>query len=226
MSQNLSIAIPVYEAHGKGWLYLSELLNSIKKQTFQDYEVVISDQSIDDNIKKLCDLYSDHMNIKYVSGHSVNRTNSCNANNAIANCSSDFIKIMFGDDFFIDDRALEKIKKMFDSGSRWIVNGSVHCNSIHHLFRPLVPYYNHDIHKGINTISSPSVLAFYKKIYFDEKLIMLMDCDIYKKLYNTYGNPTILKDFLICNRLHENQMQNLHKDKLEQEIVYCTNIYN
>lgn len=50
----ISIGIPVYECHGMGWLYLSELLNSISKQSYKDVEVVISDQSTDDNIFNLC----------------------------------------------------------------------------------------------------------------------------------------------------------------------------
>ena len=49
-----------------GWLFISELLNSIKKQDYSDYEVVISDQSTDDITKNLVEMYSKHMNILYV----------------------------------------------------------------------------------------------------------------------------------------------------------------
>ena len=51
----MSIAIPVYECHGKGWLYLSELFNSIYKQSEKDVEVVVSDQSTDDKILNIID---------------------------------------------------------------------------------------------------------------------------------------------------------------------------
>jgi glycosyltransferase involved in cell wall biosynthesis len=105
----LSIAIPTYESHGNGWLYLSELLNSICKQTEKDIEVVISDQSSDDNIKKLCEYYSKFLNIKFVSGHHLPRSNSTNCNNAISQCSSENIKIMFADDFFVNDKSIKLI---------------------------------------------------------------------------------------------------------------------
>jgi glycosyltransferase involved in cell wall biosynthesis len=222
----MSIAIPVYECHGKGWLYLSELLNSIAKQSEKDLEIVISDQSTDDNIEKLCSSYSNFMNIKLVDGRHVKRSNSPNANNAISNCSSDIIKVIFQDDFFIDDDACKKTLDAFsDSNVGWIVSGCAHCNSIHSLFRPFIPRYNHDIHIGNNTISSPSVLAFRGKTLFDENLIMLMDCDIYKNLYIKYGDPYIITDYLICNRLHENQLQNTSKDVLDSEILYCKEKY-
>lgn len=219
----ISIAIPVYECHGIGWLYLSELLNSISKQTYKNIEVVISDQSTDDNIFNLCSCYKNYMSIKYVSGHHLPRSNSPNANNAIINCSSDKIKIMFQDDFFIDDNAIQKIVLKFNEGAKWIVNGSVQCKNIHQLYNPLVPIYNNLLLDGINTISSPSVLAINGKYLFDEKLIMMMDCEMYYRLYTQFGEPSIINDILICNRVHDNQLQNLNKNKLTEEIIYCKN---
>ena len=221
----ISIAIPVYECHGNGWLYLSELLNSIVKQTEKDIEVVIRHQSTDDNIVKLCNLYKNYLNIKYVSGQHLRRSNSPNANNAIKNCTYEHIKIMFQDDFFINEFALEKIKSAFNQGAKWIVNGCVHCKNIHQLYNPFIPRYNSNILLGNNTISSPSVLAFHQKEYFDENLIMLMDCEMYYKLHHKYGEPHIINDLLICNRQHEMQLQNSNQDKLSDEIVYCKNKY-
>ena len=92
----ISIAIPTYESHGNGWLYLSELLNSIVKQTEKEIEVVVSDQSTDNNVKNLCEYYNNFLNLKYVNSKNTERSNSVNANIAIKNCSSDLIKIMFG----------------------------------------------------------------------------------------------------------------------------------
>jgi len=218
----ISIAIPTYESYGNGWLYLSELFNSIIKQTEKEIEVVVSDQSTDDNIKNLCNYYCNFLNLKYIKAYNIERSNSANANNAIKNCSSDIIKIMFGDDFFIDDNAITKICNNFDNKScNWLVNASLHCKNIHSMFRPFIPHYHKDIHLGINTISSPSVLSFRGKHYFDEKLIMLMDCDMYKQLYEKFKNPFIIEDCLICNRLHDTQLQNIHQNKLAFETEYC-----
>jgi glycosyltransferase involved in cell wall biosynthesis len=218
----ISIAIPTYESHGNGWIYLSELLNSIVKQTEKEIEVVVSDQSTDNNVKNLCDYYNNFLNLKYVNSKNTERSNSVNANIAIKNCSADLIKIMFGDDFFVDENSVKKICDQFENKTcNWLVNGCLHCKNIHSMFRPFIPYYNEDIHLGINTISSPSVLTFRGKHYFDEKLIMLMDCDMYKQLYDKFGNPFIIKDYLICNRLHETQMQNIYQNKLAFETEYC-----
>jgi glycosyltransferase involved in cell wall biosynthesis len=221
----ISLAVPVYECHGMGWLYLSELLNSVAKQTYKNIEIVISDQSTDDKIKILCDAYKNYLNIKYVTGHHLLRSNSPNANNAIKNCSSKYIKILFQDDFFVDEMALQKIVAAFESDAMWIVSGCVHCSNIHSLYRPFVPYYNDNMLEGNNTISSPSVLSVQEKELFDENLIMLMDCEMYYRLHNKYGEPYIIRDLLVCNRQHKNQLQNLNQDKLSEEIDYCKNKY-
>jgi glycosyltransferase involved in cell wall biosynthesis len=226
MTNHISIAIPVYECHGIGWLYLSELLNSIFKQSEKNIEVVISDQSTDDKIFNLCNFYSSMLNLKYIKADNIIRSNSPNVNNAIKYCTAQYVKVMFQDDFFIDNRAIEKTLKLFQSGAKWVVCGCMHCESIHYMYRPFIPKYNDKILYGVNTISSPSVLSFIDKEYFDEKLIMLMDCEIYHKLYTKYGEPTILNEYLICNRQHANQLQNLNQDKLASEINYCKNKYN
>lgn len=50
----ISILIPVYNAEN----YLAECLESIKKQTFNDYEVLIIDDGSSDNSAKICEEYS------------------------------------------------------------------------------------------------------------------------------------------------------------------------
>ena len=45
-----SIAIPAHDRGENGPKWMAELLDSLEKQTFQDFEVVVSDQSKNDDI--------------------------------------------------------------------------------------------------------------------------------------------------------------------------------
>ena len=47
---DISICIPTYEFKGDGVKYLSELLDSLRKQTFKNFDIVVSDHSLDDKI--------------------------------------------------------------------------------------------------------------------------------------------------------------------------------
>ena len=43
----ISVCIPTYEFRGEGVRYLTEIFDGLRKQTFQDFEIVISDHSKD-----------------------------------------------------------------------------------------------------------------------------------------------------------------------------------
>ena len=54
----ISVAIPTYVNNLLGVQHLKELFDSVKVQTFTDYEIVVSDNSPNDLVEKLCDDYS------------------------------------------------------------------------------------------------------------------------------------------------------------------------
>lgn len=221
----ISIAVPAYEYSGNGWYFLSCLLNSIVEQDYKNYEVIISDQSSNDDIKNICSIYSKLLPIHHVP--MLERGMGKNFNNSINHCNGSLIKVMCLDDYFIDPYSLTKIVNSFqDLSTLWLLNGCVHAQVMNHFYERMIPYYQHKIHLGINTISSPSVLTLREKIFFDDSLIMLLDCEMYKRLYKMYGNPTIIQDPLICNRMHKDQAQKNQDNVLQKEIEYCRKLYN
>ncbi len=50
----ISVCIPTYEFKGEGIKYLSDIFDGLRKQTFQDFEIVVSDHSLDNNIRDFC----------------------------------------------------------------------------------------------------------------------------------------------------------------------------
>jgi glycosyltransferase involved in cell wall biosynthesis len=222
-----SIIIPTWEQYGYGKIYLRELLDTIRKQTFKNFEVIISDHSIDDEIKLLTYEYSDLL-IKY-SKNEHNRGNSpSNTNNGIKMATGEIIKIMFQDDLFYDISCLEIINNKFENNlCNWVVNGCNHTYDGKNFNRNMTPSWNDKILFGNNTISCPSVLSFRNKNleYFDENLVMLMDCEYYYRLYKIYGNPCIISNILTTNREHKNQISQRYDKNINDEIKYVKNKY-
>jgi glycosyltransferase involved in cell wall biosynthesis len=229
MTPKISICIPTWEQHGFGERYLSKLLDSIETQTIKDVEVVISDHSISDVIFKVVEKYQSKLNINYVKNNEKLGNSPSNTNNSILHSKSDIIKVIFQDDFFFDNKALEIILSKFESKDVvWVVNGCNHTNSDNTSYwNYMVPRWNDSIYRGVNTISSPSVLTFRKKtnVLFDDNLVMLMDCEIYHNFYTKFGLPTIIPDTLITNRLHDNQISTNYKLNINDEINYVKNKY-
>lgn len=228
----ISIAIPTWEYHGEGEKFLDDLLRTIEIQSFKDFEVVISDHSVNYNLLKIIDQYKEKFKIVYYKNKDSRGNGPFNTNTSIEKCSGEIIKIMFQDDFFYDDEALEKIYNSFEQDVNWLLCGSNHTNDDgYNFYWDLYPKWNDDILKGINTIGSPSSLAIKREVFdnvkFDENLVMMMDCDFYYRVKQVYGNPIYLNDVLVTNRVHSQQISQQfysdikYKDNIQKEIQYC-----
>jgi len=218
--------------HGKGGDFLDFNLEKILNQSYKDYEVVISDHCESDLIKSVCDRYlSLGMDIKYLRNESSRGNSSANINNAILNSQGEIIKILFQDDFFFRSRSLQEIVNVFSSNPiHWTVTACCHSLDGKTFERDYYPKYTEDIMEGNNLISSPSVLSFLRssnQILFDENLVWLMDCDIYKRLYMEYGDPFYLNSINVVNRTWEGQFNNhIPWEKKMREIQYGREKYN
>jgi glycosyltransferase involved in cell wall biosynthesis len=207
----VSVCIPTYEMGGLGVLYLKENFDFLKKQTFKNFEVVISDHSSNSEIENLCIEYSQFLHISYYRNTDKVGISSANLNNSILKSKGEIIKILFQDDFLFDNNSLEDIVNHFDLKlDKWLVTACEHTYDGKTFVRPFYPKYHNEIHKGINTISSPSVLTILNSnpILFDENLIWLMDCDYYKMCNTRYGEPKILNKINVVNRVGIHQVSN------------------
>jgi glycosyltransferase involved in cell wall biosynthesis len=229
----ISICIPVWEQHGTGLTYLKTLCQSILNQTINDFEIVISDHSKNDEIQSYCsDLHKSHdgkYNILYVRYTQKYGNGVANLNNALRHATGDVIKIMFQDDIMFSDKCLEIVNQCFENeNNTWMVCGCNHTTDGLNFYRQMIPMMNPQLLQGVNTISSPSVLAFRNKNiqYFDEELVMLMDVEYYHRLNLIYGAPCIVMDTLITNRQHENQISSKYDKNISDEIAYVLKKHN
>lgn len=223
-NNSMSVCIPAYEMNGKGAEYLRFNLSMLAKQSFLDFEVVISDNSKNDDVYNVCALYVNALNLKYVKNDKKFGI-SANLNNAIYQSSGDIVKILFQDDFLYSDNSLQEIFENFDTKKdAWLVTASEHTLDGKVFFKPFVPYYHDKIFLGRNTISSPSVLTLARSccIGFDENLTWLMDVDFYKRMYDKYGTPKICRSINIVNRVGSHQVSNslITKKIKKKETLY------
>src|SRR4030042_2346798 len=94
MNPLLSIGMPVYN----GQNYIKEALNSILRQTFKDFELIISDNGSSDGTQKICEEYAHKdKRIKYIR-HEHNRGASWNFNYVAGLASGKYFKWAGHDD--------------------------------------------------------------------------------------------------------------------------------
>jgi glycosyltransferase involved in cell wall biosynthesis len=203
---------------GQGPSLLKRSFDQIQNQTYKDIEIVISDHSIEDGVKKICDEYSSILNIVYIK-NPVDRGNfSSNLNSSIRNASGEIIKLLMQDDYLIEVNALESTVRIFaDPSVNWAACG---CYSGWDTrdYNTLIPKYDDSsISRGVNTMGSPSVISIRnnKVQFFDEGLSWVVDLDYYKKMYSVFGEPCILAEYSVFVQRHPNQITNTLSDQIK-----------
>lgn len=199
-----SIAIPTYGYKGQGVEFLVFSLQKICSQLFKDFEVIISDHSIDNTILEVCEEWSKKLNLKYFRNDVGRGVISPNINNAMKYCSGEWIKILFQDDFLYDEQSLLKQQKFIKNKENlnWFFSHFYHSNTGFDYYRYFSPEWNDSIWKGYNTLGCPSGLTIKNNdiIFFDNQLNWLMDCDYYYRMNLIHGNPDVLPEVTVVNR--------------------------
>lgn len=185
----VSICIPYHDTPHTD-IFLARLLHSLSKQTFRDFEIVLTKEG------KMAE----------------------NTNASILCSKGQFVKVMYMDDYFAHEGALKAIVEA--CRGHWAVAGADNNPN---------PYWTDDIHMGNNKLGSPSALIFRNTqdpLLFDEEMSWVLDCDLYKRLYERYGPPDILLGEHIGIGIHPLQVSNTmtNEDKLN-EINYINKKY-
>lgn len=201
-----SIAIPTYGYEGMGVEFLQHNFNILQQQKFKDFEVVLSDHSMDNTIKNVYDEWVNKLNIKYYSNNKGRGFISPNLNNAIKNCKGKWIKVLFQDDFLYDENSLLLQYEILEDNPniKWLITTFCHSNDGFTFYRLYNPKLSQNIWSGNNTLGNPSNLTIKNKdlIFFDENLNWLVDCEYYYRLYLKHGKPTIINEITVVNRTH------------------------
>lgn len=106
MSAKISILIPVYNVEA----YLSKCLDSIKTQTFTDFEVLLIDDGSTDSSGTICDSYS-QKDSRFKVHHRTNHGISATREYALQQSSGDYIQFIDSDDWVEP----EMLKTMYET---------------------------------------------------------------------------------------------------------------
>jgi len=226
MKSNLvSVCIPAWEYFGHGVDLIRKIFDTLSNQTNKNFEVIISDQSKNNNIEKFINESQYNFKVKHFY-YTPDVTYVANVNNAIKNASGNIIKPLFQADFFLTNAAINDIIEAHSTaGKCWCALRYNHCDWDATCFSEEgIPYYNENLIIGNNTISSPSTISYDASFteLFDEKLKMLMDCDFYYRLNEYFGDPIIIKnEVYVTNR--KSRMEIKYDPNVTKDIPYDIN---
>ena len=199
----VSICIPSFELGGRGVRMLTKLFESVEMQSYTDYEVVVSDHTVDSEIQDLCRDWTPRLPIVYVTNLRARGSCEANLNNAIEHATGRLIKPLLQDDFFLRADALDLLVGALKTDTDWSAGGCLHCREedTENLFHHHSPRWISDrsLALGQNRIGSPSVVLYpsnVQNLYFDENLLYFMDCELYYRLGLEIGPPICIPDHI------------------------------
>jgi glycosyltransferase involved in cell wall biosynthesis len=198
----VSICIPTY----KQITYLKKCIESVLKQDFEDYELIITDDSPDDSIKNFLKVNLKNKTYFYKRNNPALGSPE-NWNSALRLAKGKYIKLMHHDDFFTQANSLrlmveklevDKTQFLFCQTDVWYTKSNTH--RIHQ------PNFNQlKIIKSDpaflffkNMIGAPSATIFLNlNQQFDKQLKWLVDVDFYIRYLNA-GSFSYFSEPLIC----------------------------
>lgn len=192
----VSICIPTYNNIEA----FKRCLSSVLIQTYTDYEVVVTDDSSNEDIKNYLAENSNFNNIFYFKNQSALGSPE-NWNEAIRKSKGEYIKILHHDDWFTHENSLEIFVQLLDKNPTSVIafvtskNINLRNNAIINYNRPskekIEEIKNNPI--GLlngNSIGAPSATIFRKNNFsiFDVNTIWFVDIDFYIQILTQNNN--------------------------------------
>lgn len=186
----ISICIPAY----KNVNYLKRLLDSIAIQSFRNYEVVVTDDSPDDDVSDFIRSFEGIESLRYAR-NSVALGTPDNWNAAIRLAKGEWIKLMHDDDWFQSPESLNifvnEISKsheavfIYSAYSNVLLSNGARTDIRASQFRRLMLRNNPATLASKNIIGPPSAILYKRdELFYDKRLKWLVDIDFYIRFLN------------------------------------------
>lgn len=190
----VSICIPAYNQPE----HLKKAIESVLAQTFDDYEIIITDDSPNDSVRDLVTSFDRSDKIKYFK-NAATLGSPENWNESLRKATGNYIKILHHDDWLYDKNSLGKYVMLLDKNEKAdFAFSATKASSAHHedyihradkkqlkelSARPAVLYTN-------NFIGAPSTTIFRHKngFLFDKNLKWLVDIEFYIRMLKSNNN--------------------------------------
>jgi len=205
----VSVIIPAYNQAN----FIDKAIESVLRQTYQDFEIIIINDGSKDNTEEIVKNYSD-FRIRYIC-HANNMGVSKARNTGIRASRGDYIALLDSDDEFLPERLGRQVQLLQNKSSEvgvvcsWSYNIDEKGNYISKRYLPKKDGYIYEDLLSTNPISVPTVLirkeCFEKVGLFDNLLDGQEDWDMWIRIAKYY-KFSLIKTLLAKRRIHPNRI--------------------
>ena len=229
MAQPLvSICIPAYKKPA----YVVRCIESVMMQSYKQVEVIISDDSPDEDIKTAIERFANHVNIHYYHNQPALKTPR-NWNAALAHGKGDLLVLMHQDDWYHTPDALQQFLDAFEKhpDAQFVFcrntavgedGGETILQARPQLLRSMHRHPNHLLLAQVIGPPSNTMLRKGIEVSYDERFIWLVDVDYYVRLLKQGLRYHYIDRHLVSIGLHADQATEFCRANVD--IIFRENI--
>jgi len=227
----VSVCIPAYNQT----VFLKKTLDSLRSQTFKDFEVVITDDSSTNEVQLLVEKYRNDLSINY---HKNPKSlgSPTNWNKSLDLAKGGLIKIIHHDDWLAWPESLQKFVDVFKNEkvsfafcTTEILNVKDNTVSYNRPEKEFLENLKKDPRFlfNYNKIGSPTATMFRKtNLRFDEKVKYLVDVDFYIRMLSTGAGFVYIDEPLIVNTSNNTEQVTAASLNKETQVGEYSYLYN
>lgn len=212
----VSVIIPTYNREK----YIKRAIDSVLSQTYQNFEIIIIDDGSTDNTKEFLQSYFGDKRICYI--YQDNQGVATANNNGIKKASGKYIALLHSDDFWCDNRKIEKQINFLEKYHDYLLVGGgiirVKENG-KETFRILYPENDEQIRKTmlLSCSFASSAVVFKKEAWkktkgFNENIEVCEDWDLWMKI-GKVGKLYNFQEYFIHYQESEKSLSNFYRRK-------------
>lgn len=215
----VSVIVPVYNTEG----YVSECINSVLRQTYQEWELILVDDGSNDKSGSICDSYSDNSSIKVF--HTANNGVTAARKYGVEKASGEWITFLDSDDT-LPETALKDLIEASNEETDIIIGSITHVNSEHLNGISKEEYREYTI-KGWHFHTGPVAKLFRRTLFddfsFDIPREIVFGEDMIMNIriaFNNQKHVTVIKNNVYLYRQNEDNQTHCFISSEEYESLY------
>ena len=213
----VSVVVPVYNTER----YVSECINSVLRQTYQEWELILVDDGSNDDSGSICDSYSNNNSIKVF--HTVNNGVTAARKYGAEKASGEWITFLDSDDT-LPETALKDLITASNEETDIIIGSITHVNSEQLISKE--EYREYTI-KGWYFHTGPVAKLFRRTLFddfsFDIPREIVFGEDMIMNIriaFNNQKNVTVIKNNVYSYRQNEDNQTNSFISSEEYESLF------
>ena len=225
----VSVCIPCYNQPQ----YIKQAIDSVLNQTYKNIEIIISDDSNNDETEKIINETHYPPNVIYSKNHS-NLGRVKNYRKLLYDLSKGkYVLMLDGDDFLLDNNFIDIAIKKFNNDKNVILvaGGVVKYDELSNKYEEIKVCQTDVVFRGKNVFENPQFLACHQSSIYIRELSLALNFYNYESigsdsesLYRYYlmGDIVYLKNVVSCWRIHKNNstfIRNVQLQLLELDFI-------